>query len=71
VSFGLAGRYSPGMAEEVRPAIPPKGDPWRDNELERRRRIREDAKRPPAVNLAEAMALSEYLSSFAGVARRK
>lgn len=49
--------------------IPPKGDPWRDNELARRRRLREDARRPPELNLAEAMAHSELMCSLAGVAR--
>lgn len=46
-------------------------DPWRDNELVRRHRIRDDAKRPMAVNLREAMELSEFLCSVAGAARRR
>lgn len=59
------------MSEKPKSAfeVPPKGDPWRDNELERRRRLREDAQRPLAVNLADAMRLSEFLCSFAGVLR--
>jgi len=51
--------------------VPPKGDLWRDNELVRRARIREDAERPMSVNLAEAATLSEFLCSIAGVARDK
>lgn len=49
--------------------IPLKGDPWRDNELARRRRLREDGRRPLEVNLAEAMALSEFLCSLANAPR--
>jgi hypothetical protein len=45
-------------------------DPWRDNELSRRRQLREDASRPLAVNLAEGLALSEFLATFTGSARR-
>jgi hypothetical protein len=43
---------------------------WELNEVVRRRRLREDAARSLAVNLAEGLALSEFLSSFAGAARR-
>jgi hypothetical protein len=43
---------------------------WRDNERARRRQLREDARRPLAVNLAEGLALSEFLSTFTGSARR-
>jgi hypothetical protein len=45
------------------------GDPWRLNEEARRRRLREDGQRPLAVNLAEGLALSEFLSVFTGSAR--
>ncbi len=45
-------------------------DPWRLNEEARRRRLREDGRRPLAVNLAEGLALSEFLSTFTGSARR-
>lgn len=45
-------------------------DPWRLNELVRRRRAREDAKRPLGVNLAEGLALTEFLSTFTGVCRQ-
>jgi hypothetical protein len=45
-------------------------DPWRLNEQSRRRQLREDAKRSLAVNLAEGLALSEFLSTFTGGARR-
>ena len=44
-------------------------DPWRLNEEVRRRRLREDGRRPLAVNLAEGLALSEFLSTFTGSAR--
>jgi len=44
-------------------------DPWRDNEEARLRRLREDGRRPLAVNLAEGLALSEFLSTFTGSAR--
>jgi hypothetical protein len=44
-------------------------DPWRENEEARRRRLREDGRRPLAVNLAEGLALSEFLSKFTGSAR--
>ena len=44
-------------------------DPWRANEEARRRRLREDGRRPLAVNLAEGLALSEFLSSYTGGAR--
>jgi hypothetical protein len=46
-------------------------DPWQDNEESRRRQLREDAARPLAVNLAEGLALSEFLSTFTGSARRR
>lgn len=44
-------------------------DPWRVNEEARKRRLREDGSRPLAVNLAEGLALTEYLSRFTGSAR--
>jgi len=47
-----------------------KPDPWRLNEEARRRQVREDANRSLAVNLAEGLALSEFLSTFTGAARR-
>jgi hypothetical protein len=47
-----------------------KRDPWRLNKEARRRQVQEDAKRPLAVNLAEGLALSEFLSTFTGRARR-
>jgi hypothetical protein len=50
---------------------PPREDPWRANEDARRRQLREDGRRPLAVNLAEGLALSEFLSTFAGSARRR
>jgi hypothetical protein len=45
-------------------------DPWRLNELVRRRRLREQARRPLAVNLAAGLELSEFLATFRGAARR-
>jgi hypothetical protein len=42
---------------------------WSDNEESRRRQLREDAGRSLAVNLAEGLALSEFLSTFTGAAR--
>ncbi|HEV7769733.1 MAG TPA: hypothetical protein VGO66_03625 [Solirubrobacterales bacterium] len=44
-------------------------DPWRAKEEARRRQLREDARRSLAVNLAEGLALSEFLSTFTGSAR--
>lgn len=41
-----------------------------DAEAVRRRRLREDAKRPMRVNLAEGIALSHQLMRFTGAARR-
>ncbi|HYP56623.1 MAG TPA: hypothetical protein VEQ41_10055 [Solirubrobacterales bacterium] len=43
-------------------------DPWRIDEEVRRRRLLEDARRPMSVNLAETIALSEFVSRFAGSA---
>jgi hypothetical protein len=48
-----------------------KQDPWRHNDEARRRQLREDGRRPLAVNLAEGLALSEFLSTFTGSARRR
>jgi len=45
-------------------------DPWRPNEEARLRQLREDARRPLSVNLAEGLALSEFLSTFTGSAKR-
>ncbi|HEY0279816.1 MAG TPA: hypothetical protein VGC32_16255 [Solirubrobacterales bacterium] len=42
---------------------------WDDNEQSRRRQLREDAGRSLAENLAEGLALSEFLSTFTGAAR--
>ena len=47
---------------------PQAADPWRENEEARLRRLREDGRRPLAVNLAEGLALSEFLSKFTGSA---
>lgn len=40
------------------------------NEATRRRRLREDARRPLGVNLAEGIALSHTLLRFVGAARK-
>ncbi|HEV7483142.1 MAG TPA: hypothetical protein VGO13_08585 [Solirubrobacterales bacterium] len=56
------------MSEE--PKKQPSEDPWRGNEESRRRQLLEDARRPLAVNLAEGLALSEFLSTFTGSARK-
>ncbi|HSS33397.1 MAG TPA: hypothetical protein VLL27_08980 [Solirubrobacterales bacterium] len=48
---------------------PGDGDVWRDTEEPHRRRLREDGRRPLAVNLAEGLALTEFLSRFTGSAR--
>ena len=42
---------------------------WADNEASRRRQLREDGARPLAQNLAEGLALSEFLSTFTGAVR--
>jgi hypothetical protein len=42
---------------------------WHDNEASRRRQLREDGRRSLAENLAEGLALSEFLSTFTGAAR--
>ncbi len=39
------------------------------NEASRRRQLREDGSRSLAENLAEGLALSEFLSTFTGAAR--
>lgn len=47
-----------------------RSDQWHLNELVRRRRLRERARRPLAENLAEGLALCEFLATFRGAARR-
>jgi hypothetical protein len=42
---------------------------WSDNDESRRRQVREDARRSLSENLAEGLALSEFLSTFTGTAR--
>jgi hypothetical protein len=56
--------------EQGKSTAPSSDDPWRLNEEVRRRRLREDGQRSLAINLAETVALSEFLSSFAGSARK-
>jgi hypothetical protein len=59
------------MAAEKGSSKAHREDPWRANEKARRRRLREDGERSMAVNLAEGLALSEFLSTFTGSARRR
>jgi hypothetical protein len=59
----------PGFVS-AEPKKRPGEDPWRHNEASRRRQLLEDARRPMAVNLAEGLALSEFLSTFTGSARK-
>jgi hypothetical protein len=47
----------------------PQDDHWRANEEARRRQLRDDGSRPLAVNLAEGLALSEFLSNLPGGGR--
>jgi hypothetical protein len=47
----------------------PKQTPAESAEAERIRRLREDARRPMSVNLAEGIALSHKLMRFTGSAR--
>ena len=56
--------------QEPAPAKAPAPDAWAENEAARRRRLREDGSRSLSVNLAEGLALSEFLSRFTGSARR-
>jgi hypothetical protein len=49
----------------------PDDDPWRDNELARRQRIREAASRPLGVNLADTLDLSEFAAELAEGLRRE
>lgn len=48
----------------------PVDDPWRLNEAARKRRIRDDGRRSLAVNLAEGLALSDFMARFRGAARK-
>jgi hypothetical protein len=65
VQFRAVSRSRP---PDIRPADA--DDVWRLNELVRRRRLREQGRRSLAANLAEGLALSEFLSKFRGAARR-
>jgi hypothetical protein len=58
------------MKQDIITPLPPKGDPWRDNELVRRMRIRDDAKRSMSVNLTETIALSHELMKLAAGMKR-
>lgn len=49
---------------------PPSRAPWKGNEESRRRQLREDGRRSLAANLAEGLALSEFLAKFTGSARK-
>lgn len=63
------GRYE--LDEDLLRELPPEGDPWRENELVRRLRIREDAARPLGANIAAGLALSEFAIKFKGAAAKK
>lgn len=67
---GQASAYASKMAErDAFPDLPPRMSPeehWSENEAVRVERLRADAKRPLGVNLAAGLALSEFLTSFAG-----
>jgi hypothetical protein len=41
-------------------------DLWAANETARQQQLREDGRRPLAVNLAEGLALSEFISALPG-----
>jgi hypothetical protein len=60
-----------GQADDRRPRLDfsKRSGPWRVNGESRRRQLREDGRRPLAVNLAEGLALTEFLSTFTGSAR--
>ncbi|MGN6663487.1 MAG: hypothetical protein ACTHK6_04680 [Solirubrobacterales bacterium] len=58
------------MSSQPTKPTPRRDDPWRANEESRRRQLREDGSRPLTVNLAEGLALSEFLSTFTGSAKR-
>lgn len=57
------------MPEDKAGRDPQREEAWRANEEARRRRLREDAQRPMAVNLAEGLAFSEWLSTYNGEAK--
>lgn len=59
------------MAPDKRDDQRRREDPWHINEEARRRQLREDGRRPLAVNLAEGLALSEFLSTFTGSAKHR
>jgi hypothetical protein len=55
-------------AEKVNPESQ-RENPFREMGEERRHRLLEDARRPMAVNLAEGLAFSEWLSTYTGDAK--
>lgn len=65
----VAGPRTP-TDEDLYRDLPSVGDPWRENELVRRLGLRESATRPVSENLAETLAFSEFICSFAGSANR-
>lgn len=58
------------MSPQQHEPQPRQEDSWRGNEESRRRQLREDGRRPLSENLAEGLALSEFLSTFTGRAKR-
>ena len=67
--------YILGVHESTQhPSHPPRpasDKGWELNEAVRRRRLREQGRRSLSENLAEGIALSEFLSTFTGAARRR
>jgi hypothetical protein len=45
----------------------PRQGSWYDEQRVSRDQLREDGRRSPAVNLAEGLALSEFISAYPGV----
>ncbi len=68
-SPGSAG-LEPGLTYDVGMAARDQHDGAAAAEAVRVKRLREDARRPISVNLAEGIALSHKLMRFAGAARR-
>ena len=56
--------------EPIQRASKPSKDAAAEAEAVRLHRLREDARRPMSVNLAEGIALSHQLMQFTGAARR-
>lgn len=66
----MSGSEKPTIDEDLYRGLPPEEDPWRENELVRRVRLREAAKRSVSENLADGIALSEFALRNLGAAYR-